>query len=422
MGYVGFDSSNPREDYLSGLFHKRYPNIKSLIFAESMDEKIAGIKSRFYQVYQREPELIVAAPGRVNLIGEHTDYNDGFVLPIAIDRHIIIASAPQRGNKIHLYAANFDEISVFRLDDIQYDQKDRWSNYQRGIAKLIQESGYRLRGTKMVIWGDIPLGAGLSSSAAVEVATALTFRIANDLPLSELELIKLAQRAENEFVGVNCGIMDQFVSCLGKKDNALFLDCRSLDYKYVPLKTEDFKVVVCNTGKRRELIGSEYNRRREECREGVRLLRNYLPGIEALRDVSSEDLRIHKGSLPAVIAKRCEHVVSENQRVLQSVQALAGGETEEFGRLMNQSQTSLRDLFQVSCEELDLMVEIARGVDGVLGSRMTGAGFGGCTISLVANEAISELEKRILKIYPQKTGLRPEIYVCQSEDGARRIF
>ncbi len=372
----------------------------------------------FEALYKVKPDLYVKAPGRINLIGEHTDYNEGFVLPAAIDRKIEIIAKKRDDNKIKIYAKDYSDRVEFSLDDIKFDENSKWSNYERGVADVLQKKGYKLSGADVLIGGNIPVEAGLSSSAAVEIATILMFNVLNDLNISELEMIKLARKAENEFVGVKCGIMDQFVSLLGKKDSALFIDCKTLDYKYIPFNLKGIKIVISNTKVKRQLVSSEYNKRRKECEDGVKILRAFLPGINSLRDVSVENFEKFKQKLPDTIARRCEHVIFENERVLRSLKVLNDGNFEEFGNLLYASHFSLRDLYEVSCKELDLMVEIAGSVEGVYGSRMMGAGFGGCTITLLEDKAIMELQNKMEKVYFEKTKIKPEIYICSSEEGA----
>jgi len=382
-----------------------------------MNPSYDEIRCLFRRRFPGEPRL-VRAPGRVNLIGEHTDYNDGFVFPIAIDREIVIAAAPRADRLVRLYALNFDREATFSLDNIQRDAAEPWSNYVRGVALMLQERGLALPGLDAVITGDVPLGAGLSSSAALEVATACTFQTLAGFDLSGVELARLCQRAENQFVGVNCGIMDQFISRLGRRDQALLIDCRSLEYELVPVAAEGLQVVVANTNKPRGLVDSEYNLRRATCERGVELLQPFLPGIRALRDVSVTDFKAHADRLPEEVRRRCAHVVTENDRVLASVAALRAGDLDRFGQLMNESHTSLRDLYEVSCRELDVLVEIAQSVPGVLGSRMTGGGFGGCTVTLAHASALPELQRRIADEYPAATGLTADVYVCRMAEGA----
>ncbi len=378
-----------------------------------MDE----LRQTFRQHFGTAPEIYVRAPGRVNLIGEHTDYNDGFVFPIAIDRQIEIMATRRSDRKVVIFSPDFDATESFMLDDIRHVD-DSWCNYPKGVAYFLQKGGHELTGGNAVITGNIPLGAGLSSSAAVEVASALMFTTLADVVMDKSSLALLCQRAENQFVGVHCGIMDQFISLMGKKDHALLLDCRSLEYDRVPIPMEDMRVVVCNTRVKRKLTGSEYNERRAECERGVEMLKEWLPDIHALRDVDSQQFKKYEAELPPLTQKRCRYVIDENERVLASVAALRARDYERFGELMFASHRGLRDDYEVSCLELDLMVEIASGVDGVLGARMTGAGFGGCTVNLVRESSVSAIEAEIQKRYPQETGIQPEVYICQIADGA----
>ena len=382
------------------------------------NERAEMLISGFKEHLDGEPELITRAPGRVNLIGEHTDYNDGFVLPIAIDRDIMVASRPRNDRLVRIYSLDFDALVEFSMDDIQHDSENEWSNYPRGVARFLQEAGYSLNGLDAAITGNVPLAAGLSSSAALEVAMAMTFQELNNLKIDPVEMALLCQKAENQFVGVNCGIMDQFISRIGQKDHALLLDCRKLEYALVPLNFDGVQIVVCNTGVKRGLVDSEYNKRRSECELGVKLLEEFLPGIIALRDVELSDFHKYRNHLSENTEKRCGYIIEENIRVLESVQALEEGDLITFGILMNESHIGLRDEYEVSCPELDVMVTIAWRTEGVIGSRMTGAGFGGCTVTLILDDALEELVARVKKEYPEHTGLEPEIYICKAEDGA----
>lgn len=377
---------------------------------------LPNIRQRFAEIFGGEPVAVVRAPGRVNLIGEHTDYNDGYVLPVAIDRSVLVAAAPRDDRQVVIYALDFGESVEFSLDDIRHDQTKTWSNYQRGVAYFLEERGIKLPGLNAVVTGDVPIGSGLSSSAAVEVSMAYTWQVLTGFKLSRVELALLCQRAEHEFVGMNCGIMDQFVSALGQRDHALLIDCRSLHYQPVPLPAEA-AVVVADTMKRRGLLDSEYNTRRQECEEGVRILQRYLPEARSLRDISAAQFVEYKAQLSEKVRKRCRHVIYENERVLRGVAALRAGDLDAFGWLMNESHSSLRNDYEVSCPELDIMVKAAWKVDGVYGSRMTGAGFGGCTVSLVAEEAIGDFRARVAAAYEEATGIVPQIYVCRAEDG-----
>ena len=282
---------------------------------------------------------------------------------------------------------------------------------------MLRQAGHVIRGANLLVHGEVPIGAGLSSSAAIEVGTALALLSSIDAKPPLPEIAKLCQRAENEFVGARVGIMDQFVSCLGKAGHALLLDCRSLHFEHVPMPRQ-VKLVICNTMVKHELAGGEYNRRREECEAGVRILSRAFPGIKALRDATLEQLSSCANALPPVIYKRCLHVVEENQRVVQAIKSLRAGELDQMGQLMHDSHRSLRDLYEVSCRELDLMVEAAEGLPGYYGGRMTGGGFGGCTVNLVASGQAEAFRETIAKRYQEKTGISPDVYICSSADGA----
>ena len=379
-------------------------------------DRIGALRRRFRQLFDTEAAVVVRAPGRVNLIGEHTDYNDGYVLPVAIDRSVLLAASPRPDRRVIVHALDFDQRAEFFLDDITRDTEHPWSNYQRGVAWVLQSEEFTLPGLNVALISDVPIGAGLSSSAAVEVAAAYAWRVLGKLELDLVRLALLCQRAENEFVGMSCGIMDQFISALGQRDSALLIDCRRLDYELVPIPART-AIIVADTRVRRELVASEYNARRRECEEGVRLLQRYLPGITALRDVSPVQFAEHQDRLPDIVRRRCRHVVHENDRVLRAVAALRAGDVGTFGQLMNESHTSLRDDYEVSCRELDMLVEAAWRVEGVCGSRMTGAGFGGCTVSLVDESAVGAFRERVAAAYQAATGTAPEIYVCRAEAG-----
>lgn len=359
----------------------------------------------------RGPRYYIGAPGRVNLLGEHTDYNDGFVLPMAIQQEVNIVAAPRSDARVHVYSMNFDQEAELHLERLDKSGGPSWSTYVRGVLWVLQQAGFELCGMDVVLCGDVPAGAGLSSSAALEIATLLTASAVGGFEVEPSQAAKLAQKAENEVVGVNCGIMDQFASRLGRKDAALLLDCRSLEYELVPIEDPTVRVVIVNSNVRRGLVDSEYNQRRMECEQGARLL-----GVAALRDATSEHFAASQHVLPENVRKRSQHVIEENERVLASVERLKAGDVDAFGEAMWASHASLRDLFEVSCKELDALVEIASGVPGVLGSRMTGAGFGGCTVTLVRSDALEQLEQAIHTEYPKKTGLEPDIYVLPLVD------
>ncbi|GAB6098355.1 galactokinase [Halanaerocella petrolearia] len=365
---------------------------------------------------------VAQAPGRVNLIGEHTDYNDGFVLPIAIDREVTIAAQARNDQKIRVFSLDYSSETSFVLSDIKYNEESNWINYLQGVAKLLLNKGYKLQGMNLALTGNVPQGAGLSSSAALEVVTALIFKLMNNLQIDKVEIAKLCKKAENEFVGVNCGIMDQFISALGKQDNALFIDCESNRYQLVPIDTNQIKIVVANTNVEHNLVDSAYNQRLKECQEGVKLF-NQLSDqdITALRDISVEEFMKYKDQLPATIRKRCQHVIYENQRVKDTINLLKEDDLNQVGELMKQSHDSLKDLYEVSCSELDLMVDLALEINGVLGARMTGAGFGGCTVNLVREDAVKEFKNQVATQYYAQTGIEPDIYVCNIEDGCHEL-
>ena len=375
------------------------------------------IKEAFQEFFGTTPDVIARAPGRVNLIGEHTDYNGGFVLPAAIDRTIEFGARRREDTVVHAYSIDFQDEAEFSLDSIERDEEHPWSNYLRGVLKFLQEAGHRLTGADVAFGGNVPREAGLSSSAAVEVgAVALAMKLF-DIQMGPLEVIRLARRAENEFVKVPCGIMDQFVCALGKRDHALFLDCRDLTYRHVPLSGR-VKIVVCYSGVRRALAASEYEIRLQQCRQAVAQLGTTGLAVESLREIDLTDLEVARHSLSEILLKRARHVVSENTRVLKAVQYLEKGDLESFGRLMIASHESLRDDYEVSCRELDILVELALKQPGVLGARMTGAGFGGCTVNLVIADTAEPFAEAVKKGYDKATGLSSEVYVCEASDGA----
>ncbi|MDO9463734.1 MAG: galactokinase [bacterium] len=384
---------------------------------------IKNIKNTYQEFFKKDSQdlLTVSAPGRINLIGEHTDYNGGFVLPIAIDRNIYMAGTKRNDGIIRVYSIDYEQNVQFNIDSIRFNKEKMWVNYIGGVLKSLLEIKADTNGADIVFGGDIPEGAGLSSSAALEVATVYFFNTLFNMHIPHIEMIKLCQRAENQFVGVNCGIMDQFVSMLGKKDHALFLDCKNLSYKNIPLKLEEFNVVVCNTNLKRELASSEYNKRRATCERAVSSLKRFLPQIEILRDVSIEEFEKYKGSLDEIAQKRCKHVLYENRRVLDAINALGRNDILEFGKLMNESHESLKSDYEVSCLELDTMVNIARSINGVIGARMTGGGFGGCTVNIVKKDVIDKFSRVVSKEYQKKTGIKPNIYICSPENSAKKI-
>jgi galactokinase len=378
-------------------------------------ELISRFRTRF-----NTNAAVYRAPGRVNLIGEHTDYNDGFVLPAALEFSCWTAVAPRNDRRLVIHSENFDETVEADLDDLKPFPDSTWANYPLAVAWALEQAGNRLSGANMYIAGDVPLGAGLSSSAAIEVSVGFAFSEVSGLPIDRTALALLCQRAENEFVGARCGIMDQFISCHGLANHALLLDCRSMEMHILPIPA-DVILIICNTMVKHELGASEYNVRREECEQAVSAFVKVLPGIRALRDVSRAQLEEHRHLLGSVPYKRARHVITENERVLRAADAFQSGEIGKLGQLMADSHRSLRDDYEVSCSELDILVEIAVRQRGVFGARMTGGGFGGCTINLVDAPCVQEFQQKVSAAYKSATGLHPDIYVCRASQGAEAI-
>jgi galactokinase len=382
--------------------------------------------SLFQSRFGRSPAYVARAPGRVNLLGEHVDYNDGFVLPAAIDRATHIAFSTAAADHSTIVAVDFDQQAVFSSHTVpaktQTDGSPlpEWAHYPAGVLWALEESGLSAPAMDAVFLSDVPRGSGLSSSASVEMAVALAWQTLGGWNRSPMERALLGQRAENQYVGVQCGIMDQFASACGVENNLLMLDCRSLEYRALPLP-EGLSLVVADTTIRRKLTGGEYNQRRAACEQAVKILQNELPGIRSLRDVGVEAFNRLAKKLPPELERRSRHVVEEIERAEQAQPLLEAGDARSFGRLMNQCHISLRDLYEVSIPELDLMVEIAQALPGCHGARLTGAGFGGCTISLVDRARVEEFVAQLAKGYESKTGLRPEIYVCRASVGARLV-
>lgn len=376
--------------------------------------------SAFRRIFNGSNELqSFRAPGRVNLIGEHTDYNEGFVMPAAIGFETIALAAPRPDRRLVVHSLNVDETRTFDLDGGD-GPTGTWSDYVRGVAAVLEGSGRRLCGADLLVSSDVPLGSGLSSSAALEVSTALALLGTSGIELDRLEVARLCQQAENEFVGMRCGIMDQFVSCFGRAGHAVMLDCRSLEHRAVPLPA-GVRLVICNSMVKHSLAGSEYNTRRAECEAGVRHFAGSAGKVASLRDVTVDDLERHGAGLDEVVRRRCRHVITENARVEGAAAALVRGDLATVGRLMAESHRSLRDDYEVSCAELDLLVSLADTVNGVYGSRMTGGGFGGCTVHLVRGEQVDEVRHVVGTGYEEATGRKPDIHVCEASDGAGRL-
>jgi galactokinase len=390
---------------------------------------LAAFTREFTERFSSTPQLF-RAPGRVNLIGEHTDYNAGFVMPVAIQFSTTVAIAPRDDRRLCVRSTNMAETCGTTLVEgpvpspREVGKRAHWFDYVLGVAYALQQHGLILTGADLLVHGEVPIGAGLSSSAALEIAVALALASVSGWVLDKITLARIGQQAENNYVGMRCGIMDQFAAACGLAGHALKIDCRSLDHELVPLvlgsagSPDAAQLVVCNTMVRHSHASGEYNRRREECEEAVLSLQRVLPGIKSLRDLTLPQLHDHGAVLDPVVYRRARHIVTENARVLAAAEALKTGALETFGKLMCQSHESLRDDYEVSCQELDLMVRLAEGTKGVYGARMTGGGFGGCTVNLVRTANVRTFRSNIATRYAVATGHTPEIYVCQAVDGA----
>ena len=381
-----------------------------------------ALRSKFNEVFKKE-KLYFFAPGRVNLIGEHTDYNGGHVFPCALSFGTHCVFCKRDDKKIRLYSLNFPEKGIIDADlsAISYDKKQDWANYPLGVIKTLQNHGYNInQGFELMFWGDIPNGAGLSSSASIELATAVAMNKVFNLYIPQVELLKFCQEAENKFVGMNCGIMDQFAIGMGKEGCAVLLDCNTLNYEYAPLDLKGVSIVIMNTNKRRELADSKYNERRSECERALKELQLKLP-IKSLGDLSIDEFEKNKELITnPTDRKRAKHAVYENQRTLQAVERLKAGDLKTFGKLMNESHISLRDDYEVTGKELDTLAEAAWQQPGVLGARMTGAGFGGCAIALVQDADVKHFIDNVGKIYREKTGLQADFYIASVGCPARQ--
>jgi galactokinase len=383
----------------------------------SVAERLAA---RFREQFGDAPR-VYRAPGRVNLIGEHTDYNEGFVLPAALGLAAWVAGAPRGDGRLLVYSEHAREHREWNLRDAEPAPARHWSDYVAGVAVMLRRSGYAVDGATLLVAGDVPIGSGLSSSAALEVAAALALLDLAGSQIDRTELAKVCQQAENDFVGARTGIMDQFIACHALSGAALLLDCRSLDARPVPIAA-NLRLVACNSMVRHGHAGGEYNRRRQECERGVAYLRARDPCVRSLRDVDPGMLEAHQSGLPDAIFRRCRHVVTENGRVQETAAALDRGSLDTIGPLMAASHRSLRDDYEVSCPELDVLVELADASPGVYGARMTGGGFGGCTVNLVDADAVDEFHDRVTSEYEARTGRRPEIYVSEAGPGASRVL
>jgi len=378
-----------------------------------------SIAEQFRAKFGANPR-VYRAPGRVNLIGEHTDYNEGYVMPVALGFYCWVAISPRDDQKLVISSDDFSDTAEVELDSPEIHPRKTWSDYPVGVALGLKRAGVPLRGANLLIHGEVPMGAGLSSSAAIEVATALALAEQSGHSPDRVQLALLCQKAENEFVGARCGIMDQFISLHGRKNHALLLDCRALDFELVAIP-ECVRLVICNTMVKHEHGSSGYNQRRAECEEAVLRLAKVLPGIRSLRDVTLDQLELHCGTLSGVLYKRALHVIAENARVLGATEALRAEDLERFGKRMAESHSSLRDLYEVSCAELDLMVDQANRQEGVYGARMTGGGFGGSTINLVESRFADAFAESMASGYEKETGIVPQIYICAPAEGAGTV-
>lgn len=373
------------------------------------------IREKFKSIYGNEP-LMFRSPGRVNIIGEHTDYNEGYVLPAAIDKAIHVAVQKREDNIINLYAQDYNEQFECSLSTVEPSDKG-WPNYILGVVDQLQKRDFTIGGFNLAIDGDVPLGAGLSSSAAVECATVFALNKLFDLKLDKMLMVRIAQLAEHTFAGVMCGIMDQFASMFGKKDHVIRLDCRSLQYEYVPLSLAGIKILLLNTNVKHSLSSSEYNTRRQQCEQGVKWIKEQRPDVNTLRDVNPGMLETYVAPKDELIYRRCKYVVEENIRLLSGCEDLLQGDVASLGKKMFRTHEGLSKEYEVSCKELDFLVDAVKDNPSVLGARMMGGGFGGCTINLIKEDAIEPLVEKLSKEYKEATGLELTAYVAQIEDG-----
>lgn len=382
------------------------------------------LEQKFKEVFGKDAEQQFFAPGRVNLIGEHTDYNGGNVFPCAIDRGTYGLVSKRADRTFRMYSENFADLGVmeFTLDELVNDKKHDWANYPKGVIKMFVEEGFKIdSGFDFLVSGNIPNGAGLSSSASIEMLTGIVLKDLFHLSIDPIAMALLGKKVENLFIGVNSGIMDQFAIAMGKKDNAILLDCNTLKYDYVPVVLKDEVIVIANTNKRRGLADSKYNERRAECDEALAELQTKLP-IKALGELSIEEFEANKELIKSPIRqKRAKHAVYENQRTLKAQKELSAGNLAEFGKLMNQSHISLRDDYEVTGIELDTLAALAWEQPGVVGSRMTGAGFGGCTVSIVKKDKVDDFIKNIGEAYKNKIGYAADFYIAAVSEGARKL-
>ena len=381
--------------------------------------KLKAIEKKFIEIFHVDP-LIVRSPGRVNLIGEHTDYNNGFVLPAAIDKAIYFAISSRSDNICKLFASDMNESFDFSIDKLIYSEKG-WPNYLMGVVDQLKKRDYKIPGFNCVFGGDIPIGAGLSSSAAVEAGLVFALNYLFNLGIDKLSLVKIAQKAENEFVGVNCGIMDQYVNVFGENRKVLRIDCRSLENEYLPFDYKNISIVLFNSNVSHSLASTEYNQRRKECIAGVEIIKRENPQITSLRDVDFDLLKGYKNKMDSTVFKRCKYVVEENSRVLKACDALKIHDLQKFGSLMYNTHEGLSNEYEVSCKELDYLVDLTKDESKVYGSRMMGGGFGGCTINLIENDSIEEVTTHVTEKYKHKFDLNVNTYVTKISSGTNII-
>lgn len=379
---------------------------------------IEEVLNTFQALYKEEP-IIIRSPGRVNIIGEHLDYNEGFVLPAAIDKAIYVAVSKRQDDSIHLHSVDYNENFEVSLSEIK--PTETWSTYILGVVDQLIKKGYKISGFNLVLDGDVPVGAGLSSSAAVECATGFALNELFSLGLEKMEMVKIAQNAEHAFAGVRVGIMDMFASMFGKKDHVIKLDCRSLEYEYKPFKLEGYKTVLFNTNVKHSLSSSEYNTRRKQCEQGVAWVKERHPEVTALRDVDMNMLNECVLPKDEIIYKRCKYVVEEIGRLLAGCDDLDKGDIKALGQKMFRTHEGLSKEYEVSCEELDFLVDAVKNNEDVLGARMMGGGFGGCTINIIKEEAIESLQEKLAKEYKEAMGLELTTYIVQIENGTERV-
>ena len=383
-------------------------------------ERKATLTKKFEDYFGAQPEIWSRAPGRVDLMGSHTDYNMGFVMTMTIDRDTWIAARPRTDRIVRLRSLNIEGESSFSLDDIQPDPDISWSDYTRGMAKVMQDAGHELQGFDGLIHSTIPFGSGLSSSAAIEMATAVTFQQLGNLNLTSLEMALFGQRAENEFVGVSTGILDQYSSALGEAGAAIVLDCRHLTSEISPI-ADGLAIVICDTRAERKLAGSEYDDRRRQCEEGTRILQSHYPEIEALRDANLQQFEAHQDEMPELVAKRSRFIIEENQRVLDIAAALPTGDPATLERLCTESYNGAHDLFEIGAPAMSAMIDAMRSAPGVVAARQTGAGFGGCMVALVEENALANFSAHIEAVYEAETGLQPRIFAVIAAAGAGKL-